>query len=387
MPLVRLQDRIAAGELEPDPRQHAAMERLDSLARELGATPPPSRPRGLFGRLGLGRASERQVLRGVYLHGDVGRGKSMLMDLFFEAAPIAAKRRVHFHAFMLEVQERLAELRRRGEHPDPLAAIAAELAAGARLLCFDELEVRDIADAMILGRLFEALLARGVVLVATSNLPPGRLYEGGLNRDRFLPFIELIQSRLDVVALDGPVDYRLRRLDGVPVYLAPLGPETAARLAQLVTVLTDGVPLRPETLEVQGRRLEVPKTAGGLAVFPFRALCERPLAAADYLALTERYHTLVLEGVPILTPDRRNEARRFVTLVDALYERRVMLISTAEAEPEALYPEGEGAFEFRRTVSRLREMQSRAWLERCRDRRPEDLPASFAPFALTSDLG
>lgn len=384
MPLARLQKRIEAGELVPDARQRAAMERLDRLARELAAAPAP--PRGLLGFLGRGRSSAPPAPRGVYLHGDVGRGKSMLMDLFFEAAPITAKRRVHFHAFMLEVQGRLAELRRRSERADPLASIASEIAAATRLLCFDELQVVDIADAMILGRLFEALLEAGVVLVATSNLPPGRLYEGGLNRDRFLPFIELIAARLDVVALDGPVDYRLRRLDGVPVYLAPLGPETEARLARLVAVLTDGVPLRAETLEVQGRRLEVPRAAGGLAAFPFRALCDRPLGAADYLALTERYHTLVLEGVPVLSPDRRNEARRLVTLVDALYERRVMLILTAEAEPERLYPEGEGAFEFRRTVSRLVEMQSRAWLERCRDRRPEDLPADFSPFALTSDL-
>jgi cell division protein ZapE len=386
MPLARLERRIAGGELEPDPRQRAAMERLDRLARELRATAPPApRPRGLLGRLGRGAAPPAP--RGVYLHGDVGRGKSMLMDLFLEAAPITAKRRVHFHAFMLEVQRRLAELRRQGNLGDPLGAIAGEIAATTRLLCFDELQVTDIADAMILGRLFEALLAAGVVLVATSNWPPGRLYEGGLNRDRFLPFIELLLARLDVVALDGPVDYRLRRLEGVPVYLAPLGPETEARLARILTVLTDGMPLRPETLEVQGRRLEVPRAAGGLAAFPFRALCERPLGAADYLALTERYHSLVLEGVPVLSPDRRNEARRLVTLVDALYERRVMLILTAEAEPERLYPEGDGAFEFRRTVSRLIEMQSRDWLERCRDRRPADLPASFAPFALTSDLG
>jgi cell division protein ZapE len=386
MPLARLERRIAGGELEPDPRQRAAMERLDRLARELRATAPPApRARGLLGRLGRGAAPPAP--RGVYLHGDVGRGKSMLMDLFLEAAPITAKRRVHFHAFMLEVQRRLAELRRQGDLGDPLGAIAGEIAATTRLLCFDELQVTDIADAMILGRLFEALLAAGVVLVATSNWPPGRLYEGGLNRDRFLPFIELLLARLDVVALDGPVDYRLRRLEGVPVYLAPLGPETEARLARILTVLTDGMPLRPETLEVQGRRLEVPRAAGGLAAFPFRALCERPLGAADYLALTERYHSLVLEGVPVLSPDRRNEARRLVTLVDALYERRVMLILTAEAEPERLYPEGDGAFEFRRTVSRLIEMQSRDWLERCRDRRPADLPASFAPIALTSDLG
>ncbi len=387
MPLALLEERIAAGALEADPLQRAAAERLARLARELAAAAPVGRPRGLLARLTGGRPAAPAAPRGIYLHGDPGRGKSMLVDLFVASVPIEAKRRVHFHELMLEVHGRLRALRAEGARADPVALLAGEYARKLRLLCLDELEVRDIADAMILGRLFQGLLDAGVAIVATSNLPPGRLYEGGLNRELFLPTIELLRTRLDVVALDGPVDYRLKRLAGEPVYLAPLGPETAERLARIVTVLTDGQPLRPETLEVQGRRLLVPKAAGGLALFPFAELCERPLGAADYLALTERYHTLVLEGVPLLTPDRRNEARRLVTLVDALYERKVMLVMSAEAEPERLYPEGEGAFEFRRTVSRLVEMQSREWLERCRDRRPERLPQAFAPFALTSDLG
>ncbi len=384
MPLELLDRRIAAGELAPDPLQRAAAERLDRLAREL-ATAPPVR-RGWLARLG-GRASPTSPPRGVYLYGDVGRGKSMVMDLFFAAAPLSAKRRVHFQAFMLEVHRRLAELRAASAERDPLGALVRRIAAETRLLCLDELEVRDIADAMILGRLFEGLLVAGVVPVVTSNRHPRRLYEGGLNRDRFEPFIELVCARLDLVALDGPVDYRLERLADVPVYLSPLGPETQAALERIVRALTDDAPLAPETLEVQGRRLLVPRAGAGLAIFPFAALCAQPLGPADYLALTERYHTLVLDGVPMLGPDRRNEARRLVTLVDALYERKVMLVMTAEAPPDQLYPEGEGAFEFRRTVSRLEEMRSREWLERCRDRRPEALPRDFVPFALTSDLG
>jgi cell division protein ZapE len=310
----------------------------------------------------------------------------MLLDLFVEAAPVAAKRRVHFQPFMLEVHARLNALRAERPSEDPLAALVRELAARIRLLCLDELEVRDIADATILGRLFQGLLDGGVVIVATSNLAPERLYEGGLNRELFLPTIALLRARLEIVALDGPVDYRLERLAELPVYLSPLGPETEQKLERILAVLADGRALAPETLDVAGRPLLVPAAAGPLARFDFLALCARPLGAADYLALTQRFRVIVLEGVPLLTPDRRNEARRFVTLVDALYERKVILVATAEAEPEALYPEGEGAFEFRRTVSRLREMRTREWLERCRARRPEDLPRSFTAFALTSDL-
>jgi cell division protein ZapE len=222
------------------------------------------------------------------------------------------------------------------------------------------------------------------VVVATSNWPPRRLYENGLNRDRFLPFVDLLLSKVDVIALEGPVDYRLQRLRDLPVYLSPADPETDARLDETFRTLTDGEDGAADELPVGTRRLRVPCAADGVAVFPFPALCEQPLGAADYLALTERYHTLILKGVPLLTPDRRNEARRFMTLVDALYERRTMLLLSAAAPPEDLYPRGEGAFEFRRTVSRLTEMQSREYLERCRER-PSGGP-DFVPFALTSDL-
>ncbi|MGH6943862.1 MAG: cell division protein ZapE, partial [Geminicoccaceae bacterium] len=338
---------------------------------------------GLLARVGLRRA-ERPAPRGLYIHGPVGRGKSMLMDLFFESVELSAKRRVHFHEFMIEVHGRLNALRARGGRQDPLGVLAGDLAAECALLCFDEFHVRDIADAMILGRLFTGLLDAGVVVVATSNFPPGRLYEGGLNRDRFAPFIELLEERLDVLALDGGTDYRLEQLRDVPVYYAPLGPGTEAGLARVFAALTDGAAGASETVEVGGRRVLVPRAARGVAWFDFEDLLEQPLGAADYLALTRRYHTVILSGVPRLTPDRRNEARRFITLVDALYDRRVNLIVGAEVPPDALYPAGDGAFEFRRTVSRLAEMQGRDYLET--PPAVETAAAHFMPFALTTDL-
>ncbi len=386
----QLSERVASGELRPDPLQQAAAERLDRLSRELEAyEPAPAKPAGggLLARLGLAREEPPSPPppRGVYIHGDVGRGKSMLMDQFFAQAQVPAKRRTHFHEFMLDVQRRLHALRQEEDREDPLKRLAADLAAEHRLLCFDEFHVVNIADAMILGRLFEGLFEQGVVVVATSNWPPRRLYEDGLNRDRFLPFIDLLLSRVDVVALEGPVDYRLQRLRDVPVYHHPPGPEADARLSETFRTLADGAEGGPEELPVGSRRLRVPRAAGGVADFPFRDLCEQPLGPADYLALTERYHTVILRGVPLLTPNRRNEARRFMTLVDALYERRTMLFLSADAPPEALYPRGDGSFEFRRTVSRLTEMQSREYLERCRER--PDAFEAFVPFALTSDLG
>lgn len=392
MPLQALQDRIDRGELQADPLQLAAAARLDRLARELkgyrrtpAAKPAPG---GLFGRLTRGRepAPASPAPKGVYIHGDVGRGKSMLMDLFFEKAEVEPRRRVHFHAFMLEVQKRLHAMRQADAAQDPLKRLAVELAGESTLLCFDEFHVVNIADAMILGRLFEGLFEQGVVVVATSNWPPRRLYANGLNRDRFLPFIDLLLSKADVLALEGPVDYRLRRLRDMPVYHHPLGEAADAKLEQVFKTLTDGAEGAPEAIEVGTRKLTVPRAAAGVAEFSFPDLCERPLGAADYLALTDACHTLILKDVPLLTPDKRNEARRFMTLVDALYERRTMLFIAAEAAPEELYTAGDGAFEFQRTVSRLMEMQSSAYLEACRNRRPDELPKTFAPFALTSDL-
>ncbi|MFO1049186.1 MAG: cell division protein ZapE [Geminicoccaceae bacterium] len=387
MPLAAYRLLIENGELRPDPLQEAAAVRLDRLARELKAAPPPQKAGGFLQRLGLGREPEAAAVpRGVYLHGDVGRGKSMLMDLFAAELRGVPLRRVHFHAFMLEVQRRLHGLRERGAREDPLQRLAAELAGEQRVLCFDEFHVVNIADAMILGRLFEGLFARGVVMVATSNWSPGRLYENGLNRDRFLPFIALLETKVDVLALDGRVDYRLERLRDLPVYRQPLGPEADASLDAAFTALTDGAEPGAVDVAVGTRTLQVPLAAGGVARFEFADLCHRALGAADYLALTERFHTLFLDHVPLLTPDRRNEARRFMTLIDALYERRMMLFLSAEAPAERLYPTGDGAFEFQRTVSRLLEMQSSDWLTACRQRRPDELPKTFAPYALTSDL-
>ena len=389
MPLQQLQALIARGELRFDPVQEAAARRLDVLDGELRAWSPAAPPAagGFLARLGFGRDSAPPPApNGVYLHGGVGRGKSMLMDLFFASAPDLPKRRAHFHEFMQDVHQRLHSLRQGEAHEDPVQALAEDLAKAQRLLCFDEFHVVNIADAMILGRLFEQLFALGVVLVATSNWPPQRLYENGLNRDRFLPFIDLLLAKVDVVPLEGPVDYRLARLHDLPVYHHPLGTDADAALDTVFSALTDGASPEPEEIAVGTRRLRVPRAAAGVARFDFDDLCERALGAADYLALTERYHGLFLEGVPLLTPDRRNEARRFMTLVDALYERRVMLFVSAEAPPERLYASGDGAFEFQRTVSRLLEMQSSAYLEASRNRHPDQLPKTFEPFALTSDL-
>lgn len=382
-PLAAYRTLCQRGEIRADPAQEAAVARLDALHHALRGYRPPA-PNGLLARLGLGGRSDDPAPRGLYLHGPVGRGKSMVMDQFFAAAPVEAKRRVHFHGFMLEVHQRLAAQRRRHRQQDPLPPLARELADQAWLLCLDEFHVRDVADAMILGRLFEALLGCGVVVVATSNFPPERLYEGGLNRDRVRPFIELLRTRLDVVALDGPTDYRLERLRDVPVYLHPLGPATDARLGEIFTALTDGEAGLADEIAIGSRCLVVPRAARGVAWFDFAELCEQPLGAADYLALTERYHTVVLAGVPRLTPDRRNEARRLITLIDALYDRRINLVIGAAQPPEALYPDGEGAFEFRRTASRLAEMQSRDYLES--PPTTGDAARGFATFALTTDV-
>jgi len=373
-----------AGGLCPDPAQLHVVERLAALADALIDYVPAAPQPAWLDRLRPRRGRRSEPPRGQYICGPVGRGKSMLMDLFFAVAPATAKRRVHFHAFMLEVHARLNEERRRtSPRQDPLARLADALVERAWLLCFDEFHVQNIADAMILGRLFEALLERGTVIVVTSNFAPDRLYEGGLNRDRFLPFIALLEERLEVIGLDGARDYRLDGPGDAVGYHHPLGPATDASLVEAFARLTGDAPGAAEVLEVGSRRLEVPKAACGVAWFDFEALCEQPLGAADYLALTERYHTLVLSSVPRLTPDKRNQARRFVTLVDALYDRRINLIIGAEAAPAELYPEGDGAFEFQRTVSRLAEMQTRAYVESppLTGERPD-----FTPFALTSDL-
>jgi cell division protein ZapE len=351
-PLAAYQARIASGELQADAHQERAAEQLDDLADALQRWNPDA---------WLGR---RAPPRGLYLWGPVGRGKSLLMDLFFETAPIRKKRRAHFHEFMQEQHGFLREARaqERGARDDLIALAAKRVAGEARLLCFDELQVSDIGDAMILGRLFEFLLAEEVVIVATSNRAPDELYKNGINRQLFLPFIALIKARLDMVELAGPRDYRLERLLSAPVYHAPLGPAAEAAMDSAWARLTHGAAPHAVTLEVQGRKLRVARQAAGVARMSFEELCERPLGAADYLELAERFHTLLLEGVPRLTPAMREAAARFRTLVDALYEAKTKLVIAADAEPGELYPAGDQSFEFERTASRLMEMRSQAYL-------------------------
>jgi cell division protein ZapE len=358
MPLLALhRAAIAKGELHPDPAQDHALTRLAMLARELAAKPRLS----LFAR---SRARAYRSPRGLYIWGDVGRGKTLLMDLFFEQVPVAKKRRAHFNSFMVDVHARIHAERQKPGATDPIPPVARSLAAQARLLCFDEFQVTDVADAMILGRLFESLFAEGVTVVATSNTPPDRLYEGGLNRQLFLPFIAEIKQRLEVVELNGPTDYRLQRLAGVRVYITPLGPDADRAMDEAWRRLTDCKTGKPASLSVLGRTVAVPQAARGVARFSFAELCDRPLAAADYLAVAQAFHTLLLDHIPLLTPEMRNEARRFTLLIDTLYDEGVKLICSAAVPPDALYPEGYGADAFRRTASRLAEMQSEDYLRK-----------------------
>jgi cell division protein ZapE len=354
---------LAAGELRVDAEQRLAAAYLDGLAAQLAQ--PPAKP-GLLGWL-FG-AGPPPLPRGLYLWGKVGRGKSFLMDLFYDHAAALPKRRVHFHAFMLDVHARLHHYRQHPIHgDDPIPPTARDIAAEARLLCFDEMQVSDIADAMILGRLFTALFALGVCVVTTSNRPPDDLYKDGLNRALFLPFIELLKQQLDIMSLNGPTDYRLERLSGVQVYHVPNGVLATTKLSQAFFKLTDHLvedraTVPSEILQVQGRQLYVPKALKGVAVFSFKRLCDAPLGAADYLAIAQRFHTVIIVGIPKLSADNRNQAKRFVTLIDALCDHKVKLLCAADAPPQQLYPAGDGSFEFERTVSRLMEMQSAAYL-------------------------
>ena len=359
---------VEAGEIERDPAQTEVVALLDRLNATLAETGPASKKSALGWLFGK-RGAAKEPVKGLYVWGKVGRGKTMLMDLFFDIAVMKKKRRVHFHEFMADVHERVHAVRaaiRDGSisGDDPIPPVAADLAADTRLLCFDEFAVTDIADAMILGRLFTRLFELGVVVVATSNVAPDDLYRDGLNRGHFLGFVELLKTRVDVVCLDARTDYRMEKLAGAPLYLSPLGPETDGAVDDLWRKLTHGLPAHEEVLEMKGRKIPVTRTAAGVARFTFAELCEKPLGAADYQRLALSYHTFIVEGVPVMDLPQRNAAKRFINLVDTLYNNRNKLIVSAEAEPDGLYvaTSGTESFEFQRTVSRLVEMRSQAWL-------------------------
>ncbi|TQF77426.1 AFG1 family ATPase [Elioraea sp. Yellowstone] len=371
-PLPALRARVRAGLLEHDPAQALAAERLQELWRALrGYDPQPAQNGGFLAalRARLGFARERspredatEAPQGLYIVGAVGRGKSMLMDLFFASAPLARKRRVHFHRFMQEAHRHIHAFRQDAERDaDPIPPLADRIAAEAALLCFDEFQVHDIVDAMILGRLFEALFARGVVVVATSNTLPDDLYRDGLQRDRFLPFIDLIKRRLDVLVLEAARDYRRDRLAAVGVWHVPADARAEAALDAAFREFA-GEDGRPLDLAVLGRRVRLPLAANGVARADFATLCGAALGPADYLALATHIHTLLIDGIPRLSPANFDQARRFITLVDALYEHRVKLIASAADLPDRLYQRGENAAMFQRTASRLIEMQSQTYL-------------------------
>lgn len=367
-PLPAYRRMLANGELKTDPGQALAAERLQALWLALkGYDPQRKANGGLLGRLFAPRQkkieeSSGDYPNGLYLVGEVGRGKSMLMDLFFAEAEVPRKRRVHFHRFMQEAHKSIFAWKR--ENPggaDPIPPLADKIAGEAALLCFDEFQINDIADAMILGRLFEALFARGVVVVATSNTPPDELFAGRPGRDAFLPFIALIKKHLDVMVLSGIQDYRRHRLQLLARWVVPADQRAKAALDRAFAVLSGDAHAEPAHLLVLGRRVEVPMAAQGVARFDFATLCGTPLGPGDYLALATHFHTLVLDNVPLLSVDNYDEARRFIILIDALYDHRVKLVASAGAAPDAIYPEGEGSKAFERTASRLMEMQSREY--------------------------
>src|SRR6476659_8916496 len=347
---------VDQGVIAPDPAQSITAARLDALARRL---------RKWCRRTGLAAwlRGKEEAPKGLYIFGAVGRGKTMLMDLFFQTTKFRPKRRVHFHEFMAEVHDRIGAARKKTPG-DPIPRVARELAAKSALLCFDEMHVTDIADAMILGRLFKGLFEHQVVVVATSNVPPSELYKDGLNRQLFLPFIALIEEHMDIMQLEARTDFRLEKLAGAPVWYVPADRAADAALDEAWRRLTAGHVGEPQDLVVKGRTVHVPCAAMGVARFTFHDLCQQPLAAADYLKIAHEFHTIMIDHIPVMDYERRDEAKRFIILIDTLYDNAIKLIASAAAEPDALYRASEGfeAYEFNRTASRLIEMRSQAYL-------------------------
>lgn len=364
-PLDIYRARVDAGDLQADPVQAQAVQALNRLYGDLvveAARPAPTFLQKITGRGG----DDFAVVRGLYLYGGVGRGKSMLMDLFYSSLPAEiSKRRVHFHEFMIEVHDYIHSRRSdesiREGTDEALPALAGLIAAKSHVLCFDEFHVTDITDAMILGRLFKILFEHGVVVVATSNWAPDRLYEGGLQRERFLPFIALLKDRMEVLHLDSPHDYRMCNEGIEGAYFCPLGRGTVQAMDRVFSALSGGVPSKPDVLGVKGRQINVVSVSGGCARFSFSQLCEQPHGAEDFIAIAQRYPVVFIENVPKMGYDRRNEAKRFMLLIDALYEARCQVIISAAVSAEGLYAGHDHAYEFQRTVSRLIEMQSAGW--------------------------
>jgi cell division protein ZapE len=360
-------DKVSRGDITRDPAQEVLVTAFDRLIEDVAAKRLAAKSSSLGWLFGRKRQAKAPVM-GLYIHGGVGRGKTMLMDMFFDLVPVRRKRRVHFNDFMADVHDRIGRHRAAvkagtAKGDDPIPPVARDLAELAWVLCFDEFSVTDIADAMILSRLFSALFEEGVVLVATSNVAPDDLYRDGLNRPLFAPFISILKRHAHVLHLDAETDYRLEKLNGVPVYMHPVDTANERRLDEAWRALVDGSVEQSDEILVKGRHVAVPRAVRGAARFAFADLCEKPLAARDYLAIAERYRTIFLDGIPVMDDSTRNAAKRFILLIDTLYDRKVRLVATAEAAPTELYRGrlGAEAFEFDRTASRLIEMQSEEW--------------------------
>ncbi|MER9743346.1 cell division protein ZapE [Mesorhizobium sp. M0187] len=360
---------VATGAIERDPAQERIAAALDRLTGEISVKRLAHKSSAL-GWLFARKRETREVVKGLYIHGGVGRGKTMLMDMFFELLPVRRKRRVHFNDFMADVQDRIQkhrQARKNGDvkEDDPIPPVALQLAEQAWVLCFDEFSVTDIADAMVLSRLFSALFANGVVLVATSNVAPQDLYRDGLNRQLFLPFISILERHAHVLTLDADKDYRLEKLARTPVYVTPADAEADRMLDEAWQAMTHGAATAETALTLKGRQVRIPAASGNAARFSFADLCEKPLGARDFLAIAGRFSTVFIDHVPVLGEGKRNEAKRFILLIDTLYDHHTRLVVSADASPPELYTarRGNEVFEFERTASRLIEMQSRDWLE------------------------